>query len=627
VSDLTFTFIQPLLRGGGYAVTLEALTLAERNLLYALRSYARFRKVFYTAIAGQGDYTNNPYGLQGLSANLGRGIGNNLTAPRAGYLPTLLLSATLANQRKTLASLESYLRLYQNLKEGGGVNELQVVRVEQRLLRGRGQFLNSTRLYLDQLDNFKLQLGVPATIHLELDDTPLRPMRKQLQRFEQVYDELREFQDAAGTLNPAETPAQVRDRWRRLLTESSLVRGTPLSKDYPGRIAELNKLSADDLARRITALIEARQKLLDKRAERQLAGQEDSPADLRELEAVDAAIDLARFEQALRVFDARPWLRVPPNRQVVEQGNVYRQVVDAGLLVAIRARNQRLDLIRADWPDLPGVCVDGVDLLKVPLDEAYTKVGQVALVNRLDLMNARAQVVDAYRQIAVTANSLHGAFDVRYDLNTGTPGGDNEPFNFAASRTRHAVTLRAEPPFVRRFERNQYRASLISFQRQRRILMAFEDNILTDTRADIRQLRAQAETYRLQQRAVELAYAQVDNARSTLLAPPDPAAARGAAGDVAALTQQLLEAQDTLLQSQNDLYTAWINYQNVRMDLSLDLELLPLDARGVWNDEPLRCQPVGDPGPPAPAPGGGERAPAPQRLPDRAPGPPGDPPR
>jgi hypothetical protein len=44
---LGLTFIQPFLRGGGFAVTLEALTQAERTLLYAIRSYARFRSLFY----------------------------------------------------------------------------------------------------------------------------------------------------------------------------------------------------------------------------------------------------------------------------------------------------------------------------------------------------------------------------------------------------------------------------------------------------------------------------------------------------------------------------------------------------------------------------------------------------
>jgi hypothetical protein len=262
--------------------------------------------------------------------------------------------------------------------------------------------------------------------------------------------------------------------------------------------------------------------------------------------------------------------------------------------------------------------VDGVDLMQAPLDDAYGKVAQTALVNRLDLMNARAQVVDAWRQITVQANTLQGAFDVQYDLNTTTPRDEASLLGFAGTRTRHTVTLRVEPPFVRRAERNQYRAALISFQRSRRNLMAFEDNIVTDSRTNLRQLRQLTETYNLQQRVVELAYSQVDNARATFTAPPDPTSARGAAGEAAALTQQLLEAQSSLLQAQNDLFTTWVNYQTVRMDLFLDLELLPLDARGIWIDDPTpspdRLDGTGgrDQGPPEPAPGGAERAPDPK---------------
>ena len=218
LSNLSLTFIQPLLRGGGYAVTLEALTQTERNLLYAIRSYARFRKVFYVAIAGQGDYTNNPYGLQGLSVNLGRAIGNNLTAPTAGYMPTILQAATLANQQTNVASLEVFLKLFVNLREGGQTSELQIVRVEQQLLQGRTQVLATQRLYLDAVDNLKLQLGVPATLPLELDDKPLRPIRQQLLRFEAVYTELGAVQAAAEKPDPSEEPIQNRGRWKRLLT-------------------------------------------------------------------------------------------------------------------------------------------------------------------------------------------------------------------------------------------------------------------------------------------------------------------------------------------------------------------------------------------------------------------------
>src|SRR5262249_50456211 len=53
-STISLDLIQPLLRGGGKAVTLEPLTQTERDLLYQVRSYARFRKEFYVSIAGGG---------------------------------------------------------------------------------------------------------------------------------------------------------------------------------------------------------------------------------------------------------------------------------------------------------------------------------------------------------------------------------------------------------------------------------------------------------------------------------------------------------------------------------------------------------------------------------------------
>jgi hypothetical protein len=50
-SNLGIQFIQPLLRGFGRQVRLEGLTQAERDTLYAVREYARFRKQFWAGIA------------------------------------------------------------------------------------------------------------------------------------------------------------------------------------------------------------------------------------------------------------------------------------------------------------------------------------------------------------------------------------------------------------------------------------------------------------------------------------------------------------------------------------------------------------------------------------------------
>jgi len=589
ISNLSLTFLQPLLRGGGFAVTLEALTQAERTLLYAIRSYARFRKVFYVAIVGNGDYTNNPYGLQGLAANLGRGVGANLTARPTGYLPTVVRAATLNNERKNVAALEGVLKRFQNLKDGGGVNELQVVRVEQNLLRSQQNVLNLTRLYLDNIDNFKLQLGVPATFPLELDQGPLKPIRSHLDRFEKVYEDLRNVENVAGEFNQKELVSDYRKRWMKILTASPLVNGTAFAKDYPTKAEELVKQSNDELAKQSTALDKTREKILDAQAKLAEEKKPESPVLQAELEAVGQSLDRIRFEQALRNYEQQPWLRFQGERRTLEQALTFRSAYEQGMLVAVQVLNQRIKKLRQSWPKLPKLNVDDRDLLRIPLDEANEKVAQAALVNRLDLMNARAQVVDGWRQIAVRANALQGNFDVRYDLESTTPRDEANGLGFSGPRTRHTVTLRIDPPFVRRAERNQYRTALISYQRSRRNLMAFEDSIITDARQDLRTLRQLAEAYQLQQRVVELAYSQVDNAISTFYAPPDPQARDSAAG-VAALTQQLLEAQSSLVQAQNDLYTTWVNYLTARLEFFLDLELLPLDARGLWNDDALPAE-------------------------------------
>ncbi|MFO0936008.1 MAG: TolC family protein [Gemmataceae bacterium] len=589
LSNLSFTFLQPLLRGGGYAVTLEALTAAERNLLYAIRSYARFRKVFYVVIVGQGDYTNNPYGLQGLSVNLGRAIGTNLTAPIAGYLPTILQAATLANQQLNVASLEQFHKLFINLREGGQTSELQIVRVEQQLLQGRTQVLSLQRTYLDSVDSLKLQLGVPATLPIELDDRPLRPIRQQLQRFEAVYADLGAVQATAEKVDLKEEPVRNRARWMRLFTESGLVRGTQFSKKIAADLAPIAKLSNAELEAAIKSAREKNRKLLDAKSERELAGKPEPANEARAIEVMENTIELHLFEQSLRTYETAPWKRLPAERQATERTSLFRNVFESGMLVIVRAKNERLSALRAQWPVLPVFSVDGQDIITCSLDEAYLKTGQSQLTNRLDLMNARGQVVDAWRQIAVTANALLGQFDVTYNLTTTTPTTTAAPFGFSTGRTLQQLSLRFDPPFVRRVERNAYRAALIGYQRQRRILMAFEDNIITDGRQDLRQLRQLAESYKIQQRAIEIAYAQVDNARNTFIAPPDPGLGGGgnAQANVAALTEQLLTAQGALVQAQNQLFQTWINYLTTRLNLALDLELLTLDTRGFWNDVQL----------------------------------------
>ena len=52
-SDLAVSIVQPLLKGGGTTVTMEALTQEERNVLYDLRNFADFRRSFVVEVVSQ----------------------------------------------------------------------------------------------------------------------------------------------------------------------------------------------------------------------------------------------------------------------------------------------------------------------------------------------------------------------------------------------------------------------------------------------------------------------------------------------------------------------------------------------------------------------------------------------
>jgi hypothetical protein len=657
-STATLDLFQPLLRGGGKAVTLEPLTLAERSLLYEIRSYARFRKEFYVSIAGGGGGSITggsfvPSGVVSISTvSPTAGLGSCRLAPRviggvplagtapqltpgtpgrlnlqtaippsaAGYLGTLLQYAQISIDDENIAALERFIKLFQALKEGGDLSQLQVDQVEQQLLQGQSSKLTDEQQYGNAIDQFKIQLGLPTVLPLELEDAPLRPMTRQFRRYEQVF---RQFDDVTQTSAGmgGVAPAQLRAELRRLVREAALTRGTQFQKDFPARWAEAEVLSAEQLIARRRRIGEERRQLLGRKTDLERAGKVLPPADETRLTQLEVDDGITEFEQLLREYENQPWnAQADPVRRREAQTIRFRIVINAFDLLLGQARNERLAALRATWPPLPRLCADGADLLTVPEEEAFGISARATVANRFDLMNARGQLTDSWRQVAVFANSLLGTVNVRYHLGEATPLGQAKPFALGGSRYEHDLILDYQLPLVRQAEKNNYRASLIAFQRQRRATMEAEDLAVQTVRGEIRQLRVLAENYRIQQRQVELAYLTVENSLDTLKAPPGAApagtaaqAGQSSAAQAAALTSQLLTAQSKVPTAQNALLTVWITYLNSRLQLYRDLELMPLDARGVWTDDPssLGCDRSPGPCPAARGKPGSEPPPGP----------------
>jgi len=145
-SQLSATFLRPMLRNAGFKAEAEALIQAERQLLYDLRDFTRYRKDFSVQIA------TAYYGVLGLR-----------DAAKNNFL-TLQSSRKNAERTRALA-LE------------GRVTTADLGRLEQQELSAESTWINAVRGYQQALDNFKLQLGLSVDVQVVLDEDDLRALQ------------------------------------------------------------------------------------------------------------------------------------------------------------------------------------------------------------------------------------------------------------------------------------------------------------------------------------------------------------------------------------------------------------------------------------------------------------------
>jgi outer membrane protein TolC len=146
LSDLSLSFTLPLLRGSARAVILEPLTQAERDLVYAVRNYERFRSTFAV------DIVDSYYGL-------------------------LLTLDSITNEQANFDSLELLLKRTQRLAEAGKLTDIQLDQAQQEELRSQIRLLQLEEGYARQLDQFALLLGLPTETPLSLELSELDQLK------------------------------------------------------------------------------------------------------------------------------------------------------------------------------------------------------------------------------------------------------------------------------------------------------------------------------------------------------------------------------------------------------------------------------------------------------------------
>lgn len=145
INMLTVNLTQPLLRGfGKNDPNVEALTQAERNVAYAIRSFSLFQNQFAADVVAQ------YFDLLAQKSN----VRNNYT----NYLRRV----------DTTAYLEA--------RSVDRVQKSEVDDARNADLSARITYINSVANYLSALDSFKLRLGLPLTEAIVLDDADLKDL-------------------------------------------------------------------------------------------------------------------------------------------------------------------------------------------------------------------------------------------------------------------------------------------------------------------------------------------------------------------------------------------------------------------------------------------------------------------
>jgi len=215
--------------------------------------------------------------------------------------------------------------------------------------------------------------------------------------------------------------------------------------------------------------------------------------------------------------------------------------------------------------------LDVIDEAKFDSEEELLHAAvRVALENRLDLMNARAQLYDAWRQIRVTANALKGVFNVSATNQVFTSPYTTNPMGFLSTAKQVSLQFNTELPLIRLAERNNFRTALINYQRQRRALMQSEDQLKLGIRQNIRALQQTYQTYEIGKKQIILNFRQRDQSQEQLFAP-------GGSSDTAVQVNNLNQATGSLNSSANSLVANYVTFLGNRLQLFRDLGIMPYD--------------------------------------------------
>lgn len=479
---------------------------------------------------------------------------------------------------------------------------LSYLQLRDSLNRSQSTLAQSRRQYADQQDNLKLLLGLPPNITLEVEESALASFEL---ISEALMDLERDFRDMQIELGGKLLPARVEGQLNEPIAEFDGL------KAYVAQLKSMSEDLHEVGVKRVQTDFEEVKLLLERTQEDWTAFERDQRY-FRSVEERERLVE--NIERNLRVYRfaeqkfgvgrtllntihevtnadsqqamiqrldvnsngtielselPKDWTNLPrkgnerakdsytPDELIQEIASASRILHDENLLRVSQGLEVVQVALRVELIALNPFSLDGT--MRVPDIE---EVIELALENRLDLMNARAAVVDARRNVEIQANNLEAGVELNFQGQDGL--GDSSPSQSASASF--------STPLDRIQNRNGYRLALIDYQRARRDYMLLEDQIKQAVRQSWRQIQTQEYRVEIDRTTVRNAALQYDSASLQ------------AAGTAQTNALSLVNALNSVLNAQNSLVSDWITYETNRLNIYRDMGIMEIDPRGVWTD-------------------------------------------
>ena len=607
-SLINFSLIQPLLRGAGRERILESLTQSERTLLSNVRQLERFRNGFYLEIAtGRNAGTGTVQAGTAAFLNQPGLAGTNV----GGYLGLLQQKQQIKNLEFSVAQFESLLKQFRELFEKDRIDSLQVAQFELGVYNQQESLLNARIAYENNLDSFKILLGLPPDIEVVIEDPFLDGFDLIDDQFPQRLEAIKLLrEDVSGSVielaqvvqllydkavqneksgTPVELESKLLDSRRKALLPH-LVQARQLVKTIQRDDRDLVRKDIERLEatrkQRASYLKRIKNDIDRGRLDSQIEPTIFSPESIPEGKDVAFLLDADENDRSLMSLLAEIHDTLDDRIERINKGE------DPQLSGSRYFEVQEDDFVK-HIPDLL-TDINGI-ILEMALLQASARTNTIEIANvdldakdayetarcfRRDWMNARGALVDNWRQIEFFADQLESQVDLVLTGEIGNAGSSN-PFRIRYEDGNIRAGFQFDAPIVRQGERNDYREALINYQQSRRSYYQFADSINQSLRQTLRNINRDKLLFELNRQNLQVNIKQVQLARASLVQPPRPGS-NSSLGDVTA--RNLTEAIQGLTNTQNRYLQLWTEYEVLRRNLDFDMGTMELNEQFGWVD-------------------------------------------